>query len=66
MFKENGRKTPADKFELAGLKGKHMRCPNCGEYETLVGVQFASTQCKRCGTEMMDASSEFTGKASGK
>lgn len=65
MLKENGRAEPADKNEIANLKGKSMRCPKCGDYLVISKAEFAATKCGRCGTQMQDASWELE-KASGK
>jgi len=65
MFKDNGRFKPAKKSELAGLKGKHMVCPNCGEYAILRNVNFADTKCGKCGTEMVDAGMSNASKTTG-
>ena len=66
MLKDNGRVKPAEQAELANLKGKHMRCPKCGEYAILSNVQFASTTCGNCGAQMEDAEMTNASKASGK
>lgn len=66
MYKDNGRKEPADNVEIADLKGRHMKCPNCGEYAILKDIVFASTKCGSCGTEMEDVVFGSASKASGK
>lgn len=66
MLKENGRLTPADKEELANLKGKCMICPNCGEQVIMLEVSFADTKCKKCDTILVEAGLLTAGKAVGK
>lgn len=66
MLKENGRLEPAEKSELANLKGKHMKCPKCGEYTIFVKVQFADTKCSMCGTQMVDVDMATASKATGR
>lgn len=64
MFKTDGRKTPADKSELAGLKGKHMVCPQCGEIYVISKASFADERCQGCGVKLEDvqyASSKLDG-----
>ena len=65
MLKDNGRLAPAEKVELANLKGKHMVCPECGEYAILTKVQFASTKCGNCGAKMVDADMANASKTTG-
>lgn len=66
MFKDNGREKPADPKELASLKGKHMVCPECGEYSIMTDVEFASTTCGKCGTKLMDVHMASASKATGR
>lgn len=66
MLKENGRFKPARKEELADLKGKHMKCPNCGEYTIFAKVQFADTKCSMCGSQMIDVDMATASKATGR
>jgi uncharacterized protein (DUF983 family) len=66
MFKDNGRVKPAEKSELANLKGKHMKCPDCGEYTIFAKVQFADTKCSKCGAQMVDVNMASASKATGK
>jgi predicted RNA-binding Zn-ribbon protein involved in translation (DUF1610 family) len=66
MFKDNGRFKPAAKSEIADLKGKHMKCPNCGEYAILSKVEFADTKCISCGAQMVDVNMSNASKATGK
>ena len=65
MLKENGRFKPADKKELAGLKGKSMVCSNCGEKFTMDDVQFASSKCPKCGNDLTDSELGSLRKATG-
>ena len=66
MLKSNGRAKPAEGLEIANLKGKHMKCPNCGEYAILAKVEFANTKCGNCGTEMVDIHMATAKKATGR
>lgn len=66
MLKENGRHKPAAKSELAGLKGKHMVCPKCGEYSIMAKVDFAETKCGKCGGRLVDADMATASKATGR
>lgn len=66
MYKDNGRERPADKAELADLKGKHMKCPACGEYSIFARVEFAETKCSKCGTSLVEVFMTATGKAIGR
>jgi len=66
MLKENGRYKPADKEELASLKGKHLVCPECGEYSIMANVQFADTKCGKCGAQLVDAAMSTASKATGR
>lgn len=65
MLKDNGRFKPAEKIELSNLKGKHMICPNCGEYSIFVNVKFADTKCGKCGARMVDADMSTASKTTG-
>ena len=65
MLKENGRRKPAKKAEMADLKGKHMVCPNCGEYTVFASVKFADTKCCMCGSQMVDVSMSTASKTTG-
>lgn len=65
MFKDNGRVTPAVPSELANLKGKHMKCLNCGEYTVFAKIKFADTKCSKCGTQMVDIEMSMARKTTG-
>ena len=65
MLKDNGRLKPANKKELADLKGKHMVCRSCGEYTIFANVTFADTKCSRCGAQMVDADMSNASKTTG-
>jgi ribosomal protein S27AE len=65
MFKDNGRFKPAKKQELANLKGKHMVCPECGEYAIFANVKFAETKCGKCGAKLVDADMSTASKTTG-
>jgi ribosomal protein S27E len=65
MLKENGRFKPAKKEEMAKLKGKKMRCLNCGKDFTVDKAQFANTNCSECGATLVDSGMASSGKATG-
>lgn len=49
MYKENGRKKPADPKETANLKGKTFECKECGHTEVRQNVDFGETlRCPVC------------------
>jgi PHP family Zn ribbon phosphoesterase len=66
MFKDNGRLTPADKSELANIKGKAMYCSKCDAYYTIVNAEFAEINCENCGGRLSDAHMHTAKKATGK
>ena len=66
MFKDNGRLTPAPEEELASLKGKHLVCPECGEYSITANAQFADNNCGKCGALLVDAAMSTASKATGR
>jgi ribosomal protein L32 len=65
MQKENGRLEPAKKSEIADLKGKHMKCSNCGEYAIFNKVEFANMKCGTCGGPLIDLGMSNASKATG-
>jgi len=59
MFKENGRKKPADSKETASVLGKPYECSHCGHKVLLRNIEFGETpKCPRCSenalTEVVD------------
>lgn len=66
MFKDNGRTIPAEKEELASIKGKLMFCPECNKQFTIGKVQFGSTICKICGEQLVDNDMATASKTTGK
>lgn len=49
MYKENGRKKPADAKEIANIKGKVYECGACGYAELRQKVEFGEApRCPRC------------------
>ena len=49
MFKENGRKKPADRKELSTIKGKTLECWKCGYSEVRNSVEFGEApRCPKC------------------
>lgn len=68
MRKENGRLKPADKEELADIRGKKMECPSCGNIEVVKNAEFASETCSKCGSHLRDANydqAKLTGRVTG-
>lgn len=66
MFKTDGREKPALPKELAGLKGKKMMCPQCGELYFLAHASFADEKCQSCGAQLQDlqeANSKLNGRS---
>lgn len=67
MFKDNGRLKPADKVELANLKGKTMYCAKCDVHTTMTNVEFAEIMCVRCGGQLIETTKTNAGrKATGR
>ena len=66
MLKADGRTKPAEKEELAGLKGKEMLCPKCGKTSVIEHSQFASTECPECGGSLVDSEMAGSKKTTGK
>jgi DNA-directed RNA polymerase subunit RPC12/RpoP len=49
MFKENGRKKPADPKETANTMGKTYECGRCGHTEVRRNVEFGEApRCPKC------------------
>jgi ribosomal protein L37AE/L43A len=64
MYSTHGRLAPADQNELAGLRGKKMKCPDCG-LVVVTKVEFAETKCDKCGAQLQDldyAQAKVTGR----
>ena len=66
MLKDNGRLTPADKSEMANLKGKNMYCAKCDKHYTITKAEFADIKCEHCGSNLSDAFTTNANKATGK
>jgi uncharacterized protein (DUF983 family) len=52
IFKADGRKSPAEQAELTKLKGKQMKCPQCGNTYVVAKATFANEVCESCGASL--------------
>lgn len=63
MQKENGMLKPADKQEVAGIKGKKFHCVACNQVQSYESSTFSNMVCPKCGGALME---EGQGTESGK
>ena len=65
MLKSNGRFLPAEKKELANLKGKLMLCDTCGETFKIEKSNFSENKCPVCSNDLIDINDPLGNKITG-